>query len=211
MTGKIKRRVIIGGLLMLLSAILVCVYFALQPIGRHDGAKIDISEVIPYLQDGDIICRLGDRLWSLYIRNTSETDRRFSHVGIVRIRDGQITVINAECLVSDREERVNEVTLEQFLEVARSIGVYRANFLDGPTISDGAMKYLNLPFDWKFDLSDTTTVYCTELIHRVILDHASKKYALETVRVTGLGKSVIPLEAISNSVNFDEVLYIDLR
>jgi len=208
MTGVGLRRVIICAAL-LLSAVLVCVYFA-RGGGRWRQAQatIEAAEVTPYLKDGDVICRLGDKLWSSFVKNMSPDDRRFSHLGIVRVRNGSVSVINAECLLREREERVNEVSLPEFLKVAKAVGVYRANFINGTVISEGAARYLGRPFDWKFDSSDDAEIYCTELLHAAI-KNAAPEYGLESKSVRGFGVTVIPLEAVSKSKDFDEVAYID--
>jgi hypothetical protein len=208
MTRKYRRTIAVCGLLMFLC-IGLCAYFLYRPVVKlHPGIMIDASEVLPHLLDGDIICRLGDRVWSSFVRQLSPADKRFSHVGIVRIRDGNVSVINAECLVSGRSESVNEVTRPVFLEVARAVGVYRANFMEGSVISDNAVKYLGRPFDWKFNHEDDSAIYCTELVHLIIKQNAPE-HSLRTVRLSGFGGLVIiPLEAISESDDFDEVFYI---
>jgi hypothetical protein len=193
------------GLLSLIIALGVC--FRNSSVKRLPQTIVEAVDVLPHLQDGDVICRLGDRIWSAFIKDISPGDRRFSHVGIVRIRGDSIAVINAECLVSEREERVNEVSLPEFLKVAKAVGVYRANFIDGSVISDNAVQYLGRPFDWKFNADDDTEIYCTELLH-IIIKNTAPEYSLETKSVRGFGVTVIPLEAVSNSDDFDEILYI---
>ena len=208
MIGKYRRAIAVCGLLMFLCVGL-CAYFLYRPaVKLHPDIMIDAAEVLPYLNDGDLICRLGDRIWSSFIRQLSPSDRRFSHVGIVRVRNGNVSVINAECLVNGRSESVNEVTLPEFLEVARAVGVYRANFMEGAVISDDAVKYLGRPFDWKFNHDDDSEIYCTELMH-VIIKNNAPEHGLRTVRLSGFGGLVIiPIEAISESDDFDEVVYI---
>jgi hypothetical protein len=182
---------------------LVCAYFARSGgHGRRPQAIVGSAEVIPYLKDGDIIYRLGDKLWSSFIKEFSPNDRRFSHLGIVRIRNGNVSVINAQCLLREREERVNEVPLPEFLKIARAVGVYRANFIDGAAISDGAVRYLGRPFDWKFDAGDDSEIYCTELLH-VIIKNVVPEYGLEAKSVSGFGVTAIPLEAVSKADDFD--------
>ena len=207
MTGKVRRRVVTGAAFFVL-AVLLCAYFVWDHVrGKQSQTVINVADVAPYLMDGDIICRLGDRIWSAFIKDMSPGDRRFSHVGIVRIRGDSIAVINAECLVSEREERVNEVSLPEFLKVAKATGVYRANFMDGPVISDNAVQYLGRPFDWKFNADDDAEIYCTELL-QVIIKNVAPEYGLEARSVRGFGLTIIPIEAVSNSDDFDEILYI---
>jgi len=208
MNGEVRRRVVIvtvtGGLL-LLSAVSLCAYFMITP-RRSADIMVDCSGVAPYLKDGDVICRMGDRVWSAFIGSMSRDERRFSHLGVVRIRDGGITVINAECLTRGRSESVNETPLADFLALAKSVGVYRANFIDGAVISDKAMEYLGRPFDWDFDISDESKIYCTELLY-LIIKHIAPERCLKTVQTHKGGKPIVLLESVSNSSDFDEILY----
>ncbi len=205
MTGVAKRSVAVGA--MLLFGVLLFVYLMRNGGERQQYATIGAAEVVPYLRDGDVICRLGDKLWSSFVKNMSPGDRRFSHLGIVRVKDGSVSVINAECLVSGREERVNDVSLPEFLSVARAVGVYRAKFMDGTAISNNAARYLGRPFDWKFDAGDDAEIYCTELLH-VAIKNTMPEYGLEAKSVHGFGVTAIPLEAVSKSTDFDEIVYI---
>ena len=72
------------------------------------------DEILASLNDGDIICRLGDRLWSILFRELSPNDKRFSHLGIIKIRDNVVSVINAEGLAFEKKDYVNDVPLKDF-------------------------------------------------------------------------------------------------
>jgi hypothetical protein len=175
---------------------------------QHDPKRtIDAIEISAFLEDGDIICRLGDRIWSLYFKDISPSDKRFSHLGIIRIRDGNITVINAEGLAVEGRDSVNEVPLKDFLKIARAVGIYRIKDINGSVVSDEAIKYTGLPFDWKFDLTEEDAIYCTELLH-VVLKHIKPDIVLRTTLIEEVDRQIIPLDAISNSGDFIEVLYV---
>jgi uncharacterized protein YycO len=158
------------------------------------------------LKDGDIICRLGDRLWSLYFKEVSPLDKRFSHMGIIRVSSGVITVINAEGLGVRGRDAVNEVTLRNFLDSARSIGIYRLKNHDGTLISQSAMEYTGRPFDWQFDLTNDDKIYCTELLYAA-LKQAAPEIELKKIFLKELGKEIVPPESCSNSEYFEEVFY----
>ncbi|MDR2211452.1 MAG: hypothetical protein LBO65_08335 [Spirochaetaceae bacterium] len=161
-----------------------------------------------YLQDGDVICRLGDRLWSLYFKETSPLDKRFSHLGIVHITPGAITVINAEGLALQGKDLVNEVALDDFLSTARSIGIYRLKNHGGELLSRSAAEYKGRSFDWSFDLENDDKLYCTELLYAA-LKNTAPEIQLETVFIKELGRKIVPLEACSNSEYFKEVVYFN--
>ncbi|MDR3336416.1 MAG: hypothetical protein LBT16_04350 [Treponema sp.] len=59
-----------------------------------------VEEIPAVVQDGDVICRLGDRFWSQLFKNVSPLDRRFSHAGIARVQGGRVTVIHIDAVLS---------------------------------------------------------------------------------------------------------------
>jgi hypothetical protein len=95
MTCRRKLLIVVGCVLLLIAFIGM---FIKIHIRRDPKKTIDEIKISASLKDGDIICRLGDRTWSLFFKDISPTDKRFSHLGIVRICNGNISVINAEGL-----------------------------------------------------------------------------------------------------------------
>jgi len=199
-----KKKALIAGITAVLILALCAIIKPPQLTPRPTIPARDIAE---YLQDGDIICRLGDRLWSAYFKDISPIDKRFSHLGIARIADGNITVINAEGRAIEGRDLVNETDLDEFLAIAKAVGIYRPRGLDGKTLSTAAMGYIGYPFDWSFDLQDDTKLYCTELLYAV-LKKTAPEIQLQTIFQKELNKEIMPLEAVSNSAFFEEVAYI---
>lgn len=199
-----KKRALIAGIFAVLILALCATIKLLQSTPHPTIPAHDIAE---HLQDGDIICRLGDRLWSTYFKDISDIDKRFSHLGIARITDDGITVINAEGRSTEGKDSVNESGLDEFLASAVAVGIYRLQNHDGKALSTAAMDYIGYPFDWNFDLQDDTKLYCTELLYAV-LKKISPEIQLLTIFQKELNKKIIPLEAVSNSEYFKEVVYI---
>jgi hypothetical protein len=162
------------------------------------------------VKDGDIICRLGDRLWSQFFSDLSLTDKRYSHVGIIHIDDGTVTVINAEGGTEDGKNFVKITSLGDFLSVARTAGIYRIKNSDGDKISAMAMEYIGAPFDWEFDMQDESKIYCTELLY-IVLKRLLPDLKLSTVYIAQLNREIIFPEAISGSEYFSEVYFVGGR
>jgi len=162
--------------------------------------------ILPYIKDGDIICRLGDRIWSMYFKELSPNDKRFSHLGIVRIRNNAVSVINAEGLAIEGKDFVNEVPLSDFPKCAQKIGTYRLKTVEGGVISDAALEYVGVPFDWQFDMEDSSKLYCSELLY-VILKKIDLDIALNKTFIKEIGKNIIPLDVCSQSEYFEEIGY----
>jgi hypothetical protein len=174
---------------------------------RASKKRIYVDDIAMYLQDGDIICRLGDRLWSTYFKDTSPLDKRFSHLGVIRIASGAVTVINAEGRAIEGKDYVNETDMEEFLSIAKTIGVYRLRDYEGKALSSAAMEYIGYPFDWSFNLHDENKLYCTELLYAV-MKKIAPEIKLQTVYQKELNGEIVPLEAVSNSDYFMEIIYV---
>jgi hypothetical protein len=199
-----RKRLIVFSIIISCLVIVVLILFNYRTTGKA-VSRFTSAKVEPYLEDGDIICRLGDRLWSLYFRDLSPDDKRYSHLGIVRINEKKITVINAEGARWEGKDYVNETLLQDFISVAKKLGVYRLKGVNGTEVIEKALEYVGIPFDWDFDLADNEKLYCTELLYAILKD-INTEIQLKTVFQKEIGKEIIPLEAISNSSDFTEVI-----
>lgn len=208
MSGK-KNNIALAFIIIITVALPVLSIKATPGIQATQSGKpyVLTENDIPFsvIKDGDIICRLGDRFWSNIIKDVSITDKRFSHIGIIRINDGKITVINAEGDTDHGRDFVNEISMNEFLKHAVSAGIYRINNIDGKFISELAAEYLGVPFDWQFNMNDPSKLYCTELLYVIC-----KRMGLEldSIYVKELKNNAIPLESISGSKNFSEIYYV---
>jgi hypothetical protein len=165
-----------------------------------------VNQLAATVREGDILCRLGDRTWSLYFKGLSPRDKRFSHMGIIHIRDEEIMVINAEGLTFQGKDMVTAISLREFIKPARILGLYRMNGIAGEKISEAALEMIGRPFDWNFSLKDQDSLYCTELLYAAlqIIDPE-----IELITVNQFGRDIVPLEAISASPLFTEILLLE--
>jgi len=197
----------VSGAVVLISVI-ITIIFIFTP-RKPAELVIDSSLIIPVLKDGDIILRQGDMQWSAAFSEVSQNDKRFSHLGIVRIRDDEIQIIHSLGNIMRRDAGVRIYSLDMYLLNAMSAGVFRFKHADGSLISDSALEFLDRPFDWDFDISDNSKIYCTELMH-VILESIAPEYKLKTIYLDTVNKNIIPLDSISASDYFDEIFFIEL-
>ena len=201
------KKILVGVFAVFCLAIIVII---IQQRRQHSISQniqnIQEDTILSYLNDGDIICRLGDRIWSIYFKELSPNDKRFSHLGIVRIRNNTVSVINAEGLTKEKKDFVNEVSLKEFLICAQKTGIYRLKNIEGKIVSDTALEYIGLPFDWQFDMEDESKLYCSELLY-VILKKIEPSIILNKVFIKEMGKNIIPLDICSQSEYFTEIGY----
>lgn len=125
----------------------------------------DVSHIRPLLKNGDVILRSGVGLWSDMIRSRNTFDKRFSHVGIVAIGPGgSCHVIHAEADDLTGSGKVFLDSLEHYVNVSSEIGIGRLHCSDPDALVEAAKTFLGRPFDWEFNSTDNSAVYCTELI-----------------------------------------------
>jgi len=126
------------------------------------------------LQSGDLIYRFGNGLYSAYFRSVSQTDRRFSHVGIAvrTTAGGPLYVVHAEADDYTGQGGVRLDRLTDFLKEAGDRAAYRLNCGEAirRDIANRALDYRRraVPFDLAFDAADTTAFYCTELVSHCV-------------------------------------------
>jgi len=205
--SAIGRKTLVGVLAILCVAVIAIIIRQKRQHSFFQNVKyIQEDIILPYIKDGDIICRLGDRIWSMYFKELSPNDKRFSHLGIVRIRNNNVSVINAEGLAIEGKDFVNEVSLSEFLKSAQKVGTYRLKIVEGEVISDAALEYVGVPFDWQFDMEDSSKLYCSELLY-VILKKIDLDIALNKTFIKEIGKNIIPLDVCSQSEYFVEIGY----
>jgi uncharacterized protein YycO len=142
----------------------------------------------------------------MYFKELSPNDKKFSHLGVIRIRNNTVSVINAEGLANEGKDFVNEISLNDFLKNAQKTGIYRLTAIEGEAISDMALEYIGVPFDWQFDMEDDSKLYCTELLY-VILKKMDLDIVLNKVFIKEIGRNIIPLDICSQSEYFTEIGY----
>jgi uncharacterized protein YycO len=203
----LKKHFLLFGIILIVL-VLCIVLFTIDLHQRDNAAFITKEDVSPFLQDGDVICRLGDRIWSLVFKEFSPVDKRFSHLGIVSINDGKIFVINAQGSQAEDKNKVALEPLEDFLENALQVSIYRMNGNNASLLSQNALKYIGRPFDWDFNMDDDSQLYCSELLY-VTLKDISNDMPIQTVWISELSKTIVPVDICSQSEYFTEIHYFN--
>lgn len=159
-------------------------------------------------QDGDLILRRGEGIFSDIARLFYSTDKRFSHVGIMITIQHRPYVIHS---IQEESKGYNGVVIEalqHYLKDIRDWSVYR---LELPREQRSRMAIIALdyaqqkiPFDPYFDLSTQNTLYCTELIWQV-----ANKAAQPNPVFTSTTQSDIPFISIENIYKNDKAYLVE--
>lgn len=125
-------------------------------------------QLLTGIENGDIICRLGNGFFSNQFKKYSLTEKIYSHVGIIEKTGDSIFVIHAEASELTGIGHVKREPIDVFLNSIKTWGVYRADASDSirNNITVYTKEYFvkNTPFDLDFDSADDSRVYCTELV-----------------------------------------------
>lgn len=164
------------------------------------------------LQEGDIIMRRGYGIVSSMISNMNDATYNLSHCGfIIKEPDSTFSVINSVSSDLSEIDGVQKQSLDRFTNesVPKTIVVIRHTGDDpviGHKIADAAKVYLadEIKFDHHFDLSDSATFYCSELIYRVYGDVFKKDCFPERNKTNH--PTFLTFPAFMDSTKFDLII-----
>lgn len=166
---------LMGGLLLLAAAAVV--WRGEREAGSMErGSTYAFSEEeVQLLCDGDFILRRGYGYVSDMIGRFLDEDHRLTHCGVVVEREDGFWVVHA---VSNNVSEVDGMQAHRLADFVRqsqpgSIVVTRFRAPDDRHgLSRRAVDHLRrqVPFDHHFDLADTATIYCSELLWRIVRD-----------------------------------------
>ena len=127
---------------------------------------------IDSLQDGDILLRHGYGMVSDIIVNTLNEKYDISHCAVLVKDSNQLNVIHTVSQSLSDFDGMQIQSLKRFVSDSKknSIMVVRFKNKNNSLISEFAKYYLSrkVPFDNDFDIEDSSKLYCTEFIWRVL-------------------------------------------
>lgn len=162
------------------------------------------------LQTGDIVLRKGYGFASNIINDLFPTGYSLSHCAFVYRNGEKISVIHSVSSELSPIDGVQSEDIDKFIResIDRSVMVvrYKADSLTRQQFGDVAKAYLNkgITFDSKFELSDTTEFYCSELIYRVFYTIYKKDMFEE--RLTSDHPDFLGIDAFLDTTKFDIIL-----
>lgn len=178
-----------------ITGVLLCLIILNGCMEKENRGEIHLPA--DTFHDGDLAFRRGTGLTSRIVL-AADKSGDFSHVGILKRIDGKWHVIHAVPGEPDHENDVDRVkleTVEQFFAVKKAAKGAVLRVKDQAEAAERAATHAlmlyqaHILFDHDYDLTDTTRMYCTELI-----DHVYKKEGIDLsegrlshIRIPGLG------------------------
>lgn len=143
--------------------------------GCSSTSTTDFSALVTKLEEGDLLFRKGTGVVG-HIVTSVDNRGDYSHVGIVVRKDSAWQVVHAVPHEPDFKgdiDRVKIESVERFLGryPEASFGHYRVK-IGSDSIAIAVANALRLseqrvPFDHDYDLSDTSSLYCTEFVEYI--------------------------------------------
>ena len=139
---------------------------------KDAGGKVRDDLPLNQLRDGDLVFRCGMSTESQAVKAMDKNRGVYTHVGIAIKRNGKWQVVHAvPGESSDGTDRVKVEPLDTFFLSTRAEhgAVMRLLCCDNAMASRAAQKALTLrgvEFDSDYNWTDSTRIYCTELVHR---------------------------------------------
>ena len=197
-------------------AIIISILTMIQCSGPEQP-KLSPKIPIEKLQAGDIAFRRGESIASEVVLY-NDIDGRYSHVGLVVETDSGLMVAHSVPGETSTQETIDVIQIEHinhFFEPKVSVRgeIMRMNLdsVQRHLLNILALKIVDDkdPFDHNYDLSDTTKLYCTELLQLLFknigIDLAQGR--ITPINVPGLSNNYIMPSDIYNNNNLKTIFY----
>lgn len=152
--------------------ILFCLLFLVSCTKETQVHQVIIDQPI---ENGDIVLRREDGFVSALFSSYASKAGVFSHVGIVVVDSvGEISVLHCEMEETKEPSSVRIESIENFLALADTFAVYRLEYpleVRDEVVNKAMVRNARgARFDFDFDNSTDSLLYCTELIAKSIND-----------------------------------------
>lgn len=168
------------------------------------------------ITEGDVVFRRGNGITSNIVA-FNDADGKYSHVGVVAKGDSGLVIVHAvPGEGADGLDRVRAVALNDFFSMEKAVrGEIMRYPLDSAQrreISVRAIEKANqkVKFDHQYDLSDTSSLYCSELL-QLLFEHVGVDLAqgrLTRINAPGMsGDYIMPSDIHQNPLLESTYLY----
>lgn len=133
-----------------------------------NNIKKEIEFDIKKIENGFLICRLGNGYFSNYFRKYASKEQKYSHIGIISKENNSIYVYHSEASELTGVGYVKKEKLNLFLKEIQIFDFFKLNLPDSikTNILNSVKGYYDKKtrFDLDFNSFNDNELYCTELI-----------------------------------------------
>lgn len=124
------------------------------------------------IRSGDVILRRERGMISQFFATIGSAEKTFSHVGIIYISHGDTTVLHCEAIETGETNSLRNESFCEFISEADTFGIYQLNVPDSISIKVAEQAYAmymdGARFDYSFDCTTDSLLYCTEYAAKAI-------------------------------------------
>ena len=124
------------------------------------------------VRSGDVILRREGGMTSQIFASIASEEKIFSHIGIIYIAHGDTTVLHCEAIETGESNSLRNESFCNFISEADTFSIYKLNVSDCLSVKvaeQAHAMYLNgAKFDYSFDASTDSLLYCTEYVAKAV-------------------------------------------
>lgn len=149
-------------------------------VQQHQAKRLQQYDAVIFpslekeLRSGDVLLRLGTDITSEMLRQMNQTDKRYSHCGIVNIENDTVFVYHAIGGEFNPDQRIKREPLYSFCHPSenKAAAIVRSNVTVAQTTKIGLQARqlwtMGIPFDMAFDYATDDRLYCAEMVSKAI-------------------------------------------
>lgn len=146
------------------------------PLSPEEEAKAKVDSLKAKAEEGDLVVRLTDDVVSDVIKNMNDSDKAFSHAGIIVIRDNQKMVCNItpDDKDSTKADTIRYEPLDSFInpQYHLTAGLFRYELTPAEKqlflLTLDSFKRLRPRFDEEYNYATDDRMYCSEMIAKAL-------------------------------------------
>jgi hypothetical protein len=168
------------------------------PLSPEEQARVDVDSLKALSRPGDLVVRLTDDVVSDVIKNMNESDKAFSHAGIVVMEGNRKMVcnINPDDKENTGADTIRHEPLDSFVNPRYNLtaALFRYSFTDAEQqvflSALDSFKRLQPHFDERYDYATDKKMYCSEMIAKALNKASSGRI---TCKQTYLSEKMVKL------------------
>jgi hypothetical protein len=133
-----------------------------------------IDSAVKQLGTGNVVLRMGTGAYSHLLAQMNQTNKSYSHCGIVMVENGYPFVYHSIGGEDNPDARLRKDSASRFFSAQHNTAIAIVQYGFTPTQQQALIQVVNgyyrkrPRFDTRFDLSTDDDLYCTEFVYKAI-------------------------------------------
>lgn len=134
-----------------------------------------VNVIVSGIADGALALRKGNDITSNILAQLNTRDRRFSHIGICFVEDGEAVVYHSLGSEYGGDQYIRKERADVFFNLDNNLSIGYAKTTFSAEEKEQLHRLLKIwyqqkiPFDMNFDLQTDDSLYCSEMVAKAIM------------------------------------------